>query len=185
MHGIRRTTIIAVLLAICAGCQTSGTRERGIGNFAVVQDGPRGIYRGAQPSAAGIEMLKSRGVRTVIDLRDDARPEARKNAEAAGLTYIHIPTNAAATEPAKIRRFLDAMSTCPRPVFVHCMAGCDRTGLEIAMYRVVVENWSREDALRELYAHGYHWAVFPGIARYVKTFDATKFAAPAPALIGG
>jgi uncharacterized protein (TIGR01244 family) len=184
MRGIR-ITIFATFLAICAGCQTSGTRERGIENFAVVQDGAKGICRGAQPSAAGIETLKSRGVRTVIDLRDDARSDARKNAESAGLTYIHIPTNAAATEPAKIRGFLEAMATCPRPVFVHCMQGCDRTGLEIAVYRVVVENWTREDALRELYGHGYHWALFPGIARYVKTFDASKFATPAPALVGG
>src|SRR5580765_7473249 len=118
MRGIR-ITIFAAFLAICAGCQTSGTRERGIDNFAVVRDGPRGIYRGAQPSAAGIETLKSRGVRTVIDLRDDARADARQNAETAGLTYVHIPTNASRTEPAKIGTFLDAMSTCPRPVFVH------------------------------------------------------------------
>jgi tyrosine-protein phosphatase SIW14 len=180
-----RITILATFLALCAGCQTVGTRERGIDNFAVVEDGPAGIYRGAQPSAAGIETLKSRGVRTVIDLRDDARPDARENAEAAGLAYIHIPTNASHTDPAKIRTFLHAMSTSPRPVFVHCKAGCDRTGLEIAMYRVVVENWSRDEALRELYAHGYHWALFPGIARYVKTFDATRFSTPAPALAGG
>ena len=180
-----RILLVATLLAIGAGCQTTGTRVAGIDNFAVVDDGPRGIYRGAQPSPAGIETLKTRGVKTVIDLRDDARSDARKNVESAGLAYIHIPTNASVTEPAKIRTFLDAMATCQRPVFIHCMQGCDRTGLEVAIYRMAVQNWSREDALRELYAHGYHWALFPGIARYVKTFDRTKYATPAPALVGG
>jgi protein tyrosine/serine phosphatase len=101
------------------------------------------------------------------------------------VAYIHIPTNAAVTEPAKIHKFLDAMATCQRPVFIHCMQGRDRTGLEIAVYRVVMENWSREDALRELYAHGYNWALFPGIARYVKTFDPSKFNMPAAPLVGG
>ena len=180
-----RILLIATLLAIGAGCHTTGTRVAGIDNFAVVDEGPRGIYRGAQPSAAGIETLRARGVKTVIDLRDDARPDARQNAESAGLTYVHIPTNASVTDPVKIRTFLDTMATCPRPVFIHCKQGRDRTGLEVAVYRVVVENWSREDALRELYAHGYHWALFPGIARYVKTFDRAKYATPAPALVGG
>jgi len=184
MRGIR-ITIVAVLLVLGAGCQTVGTRVAGIDNFAVVKDGPQGICRGAQPSAAGISTLRSRGVRTIIDLRDDASPSARANVESAGLNYVHIPTNAAATDPAKIRAFLDAMAAAPRPEFVHCMAGCDRTGLEIAVYRVVVEGWTREAALRELYEHGYHWGVFPGIARYVKTFNAATYATPAMPLAGG
>ena len=179
-------TIVAVMLALCAGCHTAGTRAVGVANFAVVDDGPRGaVYRGAQPSAAGIQTLKSRGVRTVIDLRDDARRDARRNVESAGLRYINIPTNAAVTDPAKIRAFLDAMATAPRPVFVHCLHGRDRTGLEIAVYRIVVQVWSRDAALRELYAYGYNWGLFPGIARYVKSFDPARFAAPGPALVGG
>jgi hypothetical protein len=56
--------------------------------------------------------------------------------------------------------------------------------LEIAVYRIVMEHWSREDAIGELYAHGYHWGLFPGIAQYVKTFDPSKYRAPAPALAG-
>jgi uncharacterized protein (TIGR01244 family) len=176
-----RNQIAVLVLALplflwpAGGCHTVGTRAGGIDNFAMVQDGPQGICRGAQPSAAGVETLRSRGVRTVIDLRDDARPDARANVERAGLTYIHIPTNAAVADPAKIRAFLDMMGTAQRPVFVHCMAGRDRTGLEIAVYRIVVQGWSREDALRELYAHGYHWGLFPGIARYLKSFDPKAF----------
>ena len=184
MRGIRIHIAALVCLCVAAGCQTAGSRLAGVDNFAVVQDGPQGIYRGAQPTAAGIQTLKSRGVRTIIDLRDDALPSAETNAERAGLRYIHIPTNAAVTDPAKIRGFLDAMATAPRPVFVHCMAGRDRTGLEIAVYRIVVEHWSREAALRELHGYGYNWGLFPGIARYVKMFDATKLAPP-PALAGG
>jgi protein tyrosine phosphatase (PTP) superfamily phosphohydrolase (DUF442 family) len=169
-------------LLLLVGCQTCGTQQRGVANFAVVQDGSQGICRGGQPSAEGVTTLKERGIRTIIDLRDDARPEARKNAEALGLNYVHIPTNAAVTDSAKVARFLDAMATAPRPVFIHCLRGCDRTGLEIAVYRIVAQGWTREAALAELYAHGYHWAMFPGIARYVRTFDARHFAPQATAM---
>ena len=172
-------------MVLLVGCSTVGTRQAGIDNFAVVEKGPQGICRGAQPSSAGYATLKSRGVCSVIDLRDDAVPGARENAERAGLRYVHIPTNAAVTDPAKIRLFLDAMATAPHPVFVHCLAGRDRTGLEIAVYRIVVQGWSRETALRELYAHGYNWGLFPGIARYLKTFDPARFTVPSAPLVGG
>jgi uncharacterized protein (TIGR01244 family) len=141
-----------------------------------VQDGPDGIYRGAQPKPEGFDTLRDRGVHTVINLRDDSVSDEQANAEKAGLTYVHIPTNAARIEPEKIRQFLAAMQTSPRPVFVHCAVGCDRTGLEVAMYRIVIEKWPRQQAIDELYAHGYHWAIYPGIARYLKTFTESDYA---------
>ena len=48
-------------MVLLVGCSTVGTRQAGIDNFAVVEKGPRGICRGAQPSSAGYATLKSRG----------------------------------------------------------------------------------------------------------------------------
>jgi uncharacterized protein (TIGR01244 family) len=167
--------VLALLLPPLAGCQSAGKRVNGIDNFATVQDGPDGIYRGAQPQREGFETLQSRGVRTVINLRNDPVADEPDTARANGLRYVHIPTSAGKIEPEKVRRFLFEVQTSPRPVFVHCAFGCDRTGLEIAVYRIVIQNWSREDAIRELYAHGYHWALYPGIARYLKSFKASDY----------
>ncbi len=144
-------------------------------NFAVVQDPPDAIYRGGQPSGEGIQTLHSRGVSTIINLRNDPVSSEQPNAEQAGMRYVNIPSDAGKVEPEKIRQFLQAMKDSPRPVFVHCAYGCDRTGLEIAVYRIVVQNWSREDAIKELYAHGYHWALYPGIARYLKSFKVSDY----------
>jgi hypothetical protein len=36
-----------------------------------------------------------------------------------------------------------------QPVFVHCQAGKDRTGLVVAVYRILVDGWSVEDAIAE------------------------------------
>jgi protein tyrosine/serine phosphatase len=177
--------LLPMLLALLVGCHTVGTRQSGIDNFAVVQDGPEAIYRGAQPSEVGIQTLAARHVQTVINLRDDPVRDEQKWVEGAEMRYVQIPSSACRVEPLKVRQFLKEVQTSPRPVFVHCAQGRDRTGLEIAVYRIVVQNWSREEAIDELYAHGYHWALFPGIARYLKTFDPARFTAPAPPLVGG
>jgi protein tyrosine/serine phosphatase len=84
--------------------------------------------------------------------------------------YVEIGTSAAVVSPAKINQCLQQITSAPRPIFVHCRAGRDRTGLEIAMYRIVVQGWTRQRAIGELYAHGYNWMLYPGIERYLKTF---------------
>jgi len=156
-----------------AGCATVGKPITGVENFAVVVDDE--LYRGGQPSYEGITSLKEHGVRTVIDLRDDRNPAERMWVEEAGLAYVNIGTNAGRVEPAKIAKFLKEVDEAQKPIFVHCYHGRDRTGLEVAVYRMVEQGWPREAALKELYAHGYHWAVFPGIARYVRTFEPEQF----------
>ncbi|MEA2711326.1 MAG: tyrosine-protein phosphatase [Phycisphaerales bacterium] len=174
MTNPRLIAILALILAAAGagGCSTVGKPVTGIDNFALVDDG---LYRGGQPSYRGITELKEKGVRTVIDLRDDRNPAERMWVEEAGMAYVNIGTTALRVEPAKIATFLKEVDEAQRPIFVHCYHGRDRTGLEIAVYRIVEQNWPRDAALNELYAHGYHWAAFPGIARYLKTFDPKQF----------
>ena len=40
-------------------------------------------------------------------------------------------------------------------ILIHCYHGSDRTGASIAMYRIIFENWSTEDALNEMKYGGY------------------------------
>src|SRR5213078_1495633 len=96
-----------------------------------------------------------------------------------GIRYVQIPTSAGEVDPRKVQTFLEKMRTEQLPIFVHCKLGCDRTGLEVATYRMVEQRWTRSDALKELYDHGYHWMFFPGIERYLKTFDPNAFRAVA------
>jgi protein tyrosine phosphatase (PTP) superfamily phosphohydrolase (DUF442 family) len=107
----------------------------------------------------------------VINLRDDANPAERGWVESLGMTDVLIPQNAAMVEPGKLLEFLGQMETAPKPAFVHCRLGRDRTGLCVAVYRIVAQGWDRDRAIRELYAHGYNWPFFPGIVRYVRGFD--------------
>jgi tyrosine-protein phosphatase SIW14 len=174
----RRIPLLAMLL-IAGGCTAStGTRLRGIDNFAVVDPGAAALYRGAQPSGEGWGTLAEMGVKTVIDLRDDPVPAEQGALAHAGIRYVQIPWSAGAVDPRRVATFLERVRSEPRPIFVHCRLGCDRTGLEIAAYRIVEQGWSRGDAIKELHAHGYHWMFFPGIERYLRTFDPGAFRAP-------
>ncbi|MEO6435218.1 MAG: sulfur transferase domain-containing protein [Tepidisphaeraceae bacterium] len=164
--------IVVFIVFLAAGCHTAGKSVVGISNFAKVDEQ---LSRGAQPTEAGIETLKIQGVRTVLNLRDDANPAEQFWVESRGLHYVRIPCNAAVVEPLKIRAFLEVLATAPGPIFVHCRRGRDRTGLDIAIYRIMVQGWDREAAIRELYEHGYNWAMFPVIVRYVRGFEAATF----------
>ena len=44
-------------------------------------------------------------------------------------------------------------------VLVHCYHGSDRTGATIAMYRIIFENWSIEDAVKEMKQGGYGYHI--------------------------
>ena len=165
----RARLLIPIVLLLLTGCHTVGQNVPGVDNFAKVDDA---VFRGAQPTKQGVtDTLRQQGVRTIVNLRDDPNPAEPAWAREAGMTYIEIPSKATKVEPAKVAEFLRDVETAPRPIFVHCRQGRDRTGLDVAVYRIVDVGWSREDALKDLYAHGYHWAAFPGIAKYVKSFD--------------
>ena len=43
-------------------------------------------------------------------------------------------------------------------VLIHCYHGADRTGIMVAMYRIIYQNWSIKDAKQEMLngPYGYH-----------------------------
>lgn len=179
---MRNGVVLAFLsLAGLGGCSpaTVGKPMSGVDNFATIEGGPHPIYRGGQPTREGYEQLaKGRyKVATVIDLRDDYEPWAEQAVTAAGMTYKRIGMSAWSTDTAKVREALRtiAEAAATGPVYIHCRQGRDRTGLEVAMYRILVQGWTRERAIAELREHGYNRFWFPGIERYVQTFDAADF----------
>jgi len=174
------TVLLGFGLIGLGGCtSTVGHDVPGIVNFDELRDAPQTIYRGAQPSEEGIQWLAGeKKVATVIDLRDDAKGWEGSAVVEHRMSYKRIPTNASVIDPARINEFLSTVTSAKGPVFVHCKEGKDRTGLEIAMYRVVCQDWDRERAIRELREHGYNHFWFPQIERFVRHFDARDFPKP-------
>lgn len=138
----------------------------GLKNFAQVS---RNLYRGAAAEATGYRVLKVMGVRTIVDLQEfhsDVRA-----LRGLGLRYAHIPMNPAEIEDDEVAAFLQvARDPDCQPVFVHCKAGSDRTGVVVAIYRVLDQHWPPEQAALELPRFGFH-EVFVPLQQYLKGLD--------------
>lgn len=157
----------------------------GLPNFFKVSDG---LYRGAQPTAEGLDGLKEFGVKTVVDLRAAHFDSARMP---AGLGLVRIRMLAWPAREEDMVRFLRVATDGKRgPVFVHCAQGADRTGLMVAVYRVAAQGWSKEEAIREMTAGGYGFhPVWKNIPAALRKLDLERLKAKAglsgpPALQG-
>jgi uncharacterized protein (TIGR01244 family) len=151
--------VIAVLTLGAGGCGTvpaKASPDDPAGNFSQVSPT---VYRGGRPDGAGVYRLAQMGIKTIIDLEDDDQAVATEKqwAANAGLNFIHAPMNGMETprddEVNTILAQLDDPSI--QPIYVHCMEGVDRTGLIIALYRVIDEGWNPKDAHDEMMAHGF------------------------------
>ena len=167
-------TLICLGQFVCAiGCTpTVGVGIHGISNFSPTTKPTDVIYRGAQPDQSGIKTLADMGVKSVINLRDDpvsweeatVKSTKLNDGSSETMKYDNIPVNCgdvkdAAKIDADIRRFLNDVQTMPKPIFVHCQAGQDRTGMFVAIYRQVDESPNDPDiaakSMREMRAYGH------------------------------
>jgi len=150
----------------------ASTTYPGLPNLFRVSDG---LIRGAQPEQTdGYASLAEMGINTVVNLR--AGHDEEESCRRHGLDYVHIPMRAWSFDEDDVIRFLQVASRAEnQPVFVHCRRGADRAGMAVAVYRVVVEGWSKEDALFEMtegpYDYNPRWKK---LVRFVETMDVDK-----------
>ena len=126
-----------------------------IDNFARVD---AHLYRGAQPQGRDFADLRALGVKTIVNLTsDDADPAERAMAEAAGLTYVHIPmTTHTVPTSAQLTQFLGLVNdSAGAPVYVHCVGGRHRTGVMAAVYRMTHDGWTGAQAFKEMKQYKY------------------------------
>ena len=169
-------TILALAMALAgetaraepAGAPAQPIEVPGTSNFHKVSDT---LYRSAQPTAEGFRSLKDLGIVTVVNLR--SYNSDRQEIGTTGLAYEHIYMKAWHPERKEIVRFLQIVTDPKRtPVLVHCQHGSDRTGTMTAVYRIAVEGWSKEDAVREMTseAFGFH-RVWRNLPKWIEELD--------------
>lgn len=153
-----------VLFPGCSSIPQGAWASRGLPNFAQVDDY---LYRGAQPSPAGIDELRKMQVAAIIDLRrPDEEPITRfqeqRAVEAAGLRYYSVPmTGSRAPFREEIDRVMSLIDDPQnQPVFIHCRRGADRTGTIVAIYRMTHHGWTAERAIQEAMDQGMAWQEF-------------------------
>ena len=133
------------------------------------------LYRGAQPRKQGLAELKKLGIATIVDLRGEDKSKIaweHRQAETLGMRFVHIPVNGwAPPSNEQVAQFLSLFRSDPgQKVFVHCRFGDDRTGVFVAVYRMAVEKWSAEQAMKEMYFFGFNGLWHPAMKSFVRDF---------------
>ena len=153
-----------------------------IPNFCVVT--PDVMWRGAKPARDGAAWLIQRGVRTIVNLEllhDDrrafgeARPTSAGRHEAGYFRVADWEPNAVIA-PAllddHVAHFLAVVDKQPKPVYVHCRSGQNRTGVMVAAYRVIVEGLSRDAAIAEMRRYQGIW--FKADSAYIRSLSSER-----------
>jgi len=164
--GFRGICLCGLLAAFAAAAAQPVTDTKplqldGVPNGYQVSDT---LWRSAQPTAAGFRRLKAEGVKTVVNLR--AFHSDLDELKGIDLRYLPIPVKTWHPEEEAAVRFLrEVTNPGNAPLLVHCQHGADRTGVMVALYRVAVQGWSKEKALKEMTEgpFGYHkvWVNLP------------------------
>jgi protein tyrosine/serine phosphatase len=112
------------------------------------------LYRSALPDDQAQPVLEKLHIGTVINFLPEADSSWLKT---PGVEQVQLPYRTNHVDDADVLAALRAIQTAQAhgPVLMHCKHGVDRTGLMAAMYRVVVQDWSKEDALKEMTQGGF------------------------------
>lgn len=179
MSRLTNAGLSCLLLAIVLGAQcsadssihpaawTAPLQVNGVPNFHHVTEN---IYRGGQPTKEGFEGLEKLGIKTVVNLREHHSDEQLMRGRS--FAYWYIPMNAESPNPERMEEALKILTdTRQYPIFVHCKYGADRTGAVMAIYRIKVQKWSREDAVREMVEGGYGFhRMFRRLKKFVEEY---------------
>ncbi|NWA04009.1 phosphatase domain-containing protein [Pseudomonas gingeri] len=132
------------------------------------------LYRSALPDKDALPLLEQLKIGTVITFL----PESDASwLFAPGIKQVQLPYRTNHVDDADVLAALRAIKDAQAngPVLMHCKHGSDRTGLMAAMYRVVVEGWSKEDALSEMTQGGFgDSSHFKDGIRYMMKADVEK-----------
>jgi protein tyrosine/serine phosphatase len=133
------------------------------------------LYRSAQPTAIEMEQLRQQiGIKTIINLRtfhsdtDEIGSTGLLN-ERLHVKLWHIEDE----DVIKVMRILANKEN--GPYLIHCHYGADRTGVMCAMYRIIYQGWTKEEAIDEMVNGGYEFrSQWTNIIHYILSADIDK-----------
>jgi len=111
------------------------------------------------------------GIKTVVSLRSFHSDTYKM--EGLAFNYVDIPVKVWHAEDEDVIRFLKIVTDKTKtPVFVHCEYGADRTGMMVAIYRIVVQGWSKEAAMKEMTEGGFGWhPMWQNLLHHIRDLD--------------
>ena len=155
---------------------------------------PGRLYRSGQMTADGFaDAVERYHIRTILNVQDEVPDpdidlgfwsgRTIKESELCrelGVRYVHLmPTLISRRavprqRPSAIDQMLAVLDDESNyPVLIHCHAGLHRTGVLTAIYRMEYQNWTTDEAFREMKAHGFGSWVCTSANDYVTQFVLT------------
>ena len=135
------------------------------------------LYRSALLDGDAVPVLEKLKIGTVINFLPEPDSPWLKS---SGIKEVQITYRTNHVEDSDVLAALRAIQQAQAsgPVLMHCKHGSDRTGLMAAMYRVVIQGWSKEEALNEMTLGGFGSSNgFKDGVRYMMGADVDKLRA--------
>lgn len=137
------------------------------------------IFRSANPQPHSLPSLQALNIRTVLSLCR----EKEETFSFPGIQTVSIPMSVSKPDMSSLENALNILEKFSQNssavhdntaqdngnILVHCTHGADRTGLVIALYRIKIQQWTKEEALAEMLEGGYGCHIFwPQNAEFLK-----------------
>lgn len=129
------------------------------------------LYRSEQPDEENVNNMQRLGIKEVLNLRDFHSDN--DELEKGHFILDRVKMKAGSVTENQIISALRIINNRKGPILVHCWHGSDRTGVTIAAYRIVFENWTKAQALDEMVngGYGYHASFYPNLVNLIKRLD--------------
>ena len=162
---MKRNALIFTLAFSLSGCMTAPAwpeqqRPKNWGSVVAAESNlyqiSASVYRSEQPDADLIPALKAHDIQMVINLR--TRDKDRLLLSPDKFQLVHIPVKTWAMSRGDLLQVMQSIQQAQandQKVLIHCYHGSDRTGASIAMYRIIFERWTVQEALNEMKHGGY------------------------------
>lgn len=168
-------------------CNSIAIPDRDICDFHKVDND---VYRGGRPTCAGLAKLEALGIRTFVDLggAEAAIHGCKDQARKAGIRFIYFHVSVlqivlTGVSAERLQELFTLIQQAPKPIFVSCSLGRDRTGMVVALYRARRGELSFDKAEQEAVYYGYRRR-FRGLRKAFERYKNPQELAslPAPSL---
>ena len=138
------------------------------------------MIRGGHPHRDRLKMLQDKGVQAILNLRGDfdtvSNNLEKQVCAELGLRLDFVALRATALpKPDALLETIALLRYLPRPFFVHCKSGADRTALAVVLYLVVVKGvnikTARQRAFNLKYGH-LRWSKARVLHRFLDAYEA-------------
>ncbi|MDR0658164.1 MAG: dual specificity protein phosphatase family protein [Mediterranea sp.] len=129
-----------------------------------------GVYRSEQPDKKDFQALEAFGIKEVLNLRRFHSDD--DEAEGTNITLHRLKTNAHSISEQQVVEALKIIRNRRGPILIHCLHGSDRTGAVLAMYRIVFQNYTKDEAIEEMTEGGFGFhRIYGNIVQLIKKAD--------------